>query len=137
MQILRNLVAVVLGLLLGSAVNMALVYLGNEVVSPPPGADLTTAEGLREALPMLKPVHFLFPFMAHALGTLSGAWLAARISKVRRAGMAMLIGLFFFAGGVAAAFMIPAPTWFIATDLALAYFPMAWIGARLSRKPAR
>ena len=29
--------------------------------------------------------------------------------------------------------MIPAPAWFIALDLIVAYIPMAWIGGRLGR----
>jgi len=45
--------------------------------------------------------------------------------------------VFFLCGGVMASVMIPAPSWFIATDLLLAYLPMAWlaiwIGARLAR----
>lgn len=34
-------------------------------------------------------------------------------------------------GGIAAAFMIPAPAWFVVLDLAVAYLPMAWIGGKL------
>ena len=32
---------------------------------------------------------------------------------------------------MAASFMIPAPTWFIALDLLAAYIPMAWLGIRM------
>ena len=37
-------------------------------------------------------------------------------------------------GGIAMAVTIPAPAWFIATDLALAYVPMAILGSRLAVK---
>jgi hypothetical protein len=30
--------------------------------------------------------------------------------------------------------MIPAPMWFIALDLAVAYLPMAWVGVSLGRR---
>ena len=33
-----------------------------------------------------------------------------------------------------ASLMIPAPAWFIATDLLLAYLPMAWLGLRGANK---
>ena len=32
-----------------------------------------------------------------------------------------------------AAWMIPAPSWLIAADLACAYFPLAWLGHWLAR----
>lgn len=30
--------------------------------------------------------------------------------------------------------MIPAPTWFIALDLVVAYIPMAWLGLTLANR---
>ena len=46
---------------------------------------------------------------------------------------ALVVGAFFFVGGVMAARMIPAPGWFIAADLICAYFPFAWLGHWLAR----
>ena len=44
-------------------------------------------------------------------------------------------GLVPFSGrGIAACFMIPAPAWSMAIDLAAAYLPMAWLAARLGRR---
>ncbi len=133
MALLRCVLAVVLGLVVGSVVNMALVMLGGHVVAPPPGADLATVEGLRAALPAMRPVHFLFPFLAHALGTLAGAYVATRVASCYKRGAALAVGALFFAGGIMAARMIPAPAWFVVADLALAYFPFAWLGYVLGR----
>lgn len=133
MALLRCVLAVVLGLVVGSVVNMALVMLGGHVVAPPPGADLATVEGLRAALPAMRPVHFLFPFLAHAVGTLAGAYVATRVASCYKRGAALAVGALFFAGGIMAARMIPAPAWFIVADLALAYFPFAWLGYVLGR----
>ena len=133
MALLRCVLAVVLGLVVGSVVNMALVMLGGHVVAPPPGADLATVEGLRAALPAMRPVHFLFPFLAHALGTLAGAYVATRVASCYKRGAALAVGALFFAGGIMAARMIPAPAWFVVAYLALAYFPFAWLGYVLGR----
>ena len=70
MSVLRLVLAIVLGLVLGGVVNMALIMVSGHVIPPPAGADMTTAEGIRAALPLLESRHFLFPFLAHALGTL-------------------------------------------------------------------
>lgn len=133
MPILRLLLAIVAGLIAGSAVNMALVMAGGHIVAPPAGADMTTAEGIRAALPQLAPRHFLFPFLAHALGTLAGAFVAAKLASRYKPAGALVVGVFFLAGGILAARMIPAPAWFVATDLVFAYLPFAWLGYLLAR----
>lgn len=136
----RNFLAVVLGFLVGGLVNMALVTVGPMVVPPPPGADMTTAEGLAAAMPSLRPAHFVFPFLAHALGTLVGSLVAYVAAVSNRAAFAWVIGGLTLCGGIAAAFMIPAPAWFITLDLLVAYLPMAWLaiwfGRRLVGQPA-
>jgi hypothetical protein len=137
--ILRNILAVVAGLVVGSAVNMSLVMLGPAVFPPPPGVDMTTAEGLAKGMPLFDARHFVFPFLAHALGTLAGAFAAFLVAGSRHAVLAFVVGVVFLAGGIAAAFMIPAPAWFIALDLVAAYIPMAWLatvsGRRLRASP--
>ncbi|MEA5667493.1 hypothetical protein VA603_08125 [Stenotrophomonas sp. MH1] len=132
---LKGLLAVVVGLVVGSAVNMGLILLGARVVPAPAGVDTTTSEGLAAAMPLLGPAHFVFPFLAHALGTFAGAllatWVAGRVSRVPAA----VIGVLFLAGGIASCFMLPAPRWFEVLDVVLAYLPFAWLGYRLGRRP--
>lgn len=140
MGTLRNIVAVVAGIVAGGAVNMTLVMVGPHLIPPPAGADMTTAEGLAAAMPLLGPQHFVFPFLAHAFGTLAGALAAFLIAASWRLGIAHFVGAFFLAGGIAASFMIPAPAWFIALDLVAAYVPMAWLATRIGerlRSPAQ
>jgi hypothetical protein len=133
-QLVRNIAAVLAGIVVGSLVNMAIVTGGPMLVPPPAGVDMTTAEGLAAGIQLLRPEHFVVPFLAHALGTLVGAWLAYLVAGSHKAGFAWAIGAVFLAGGVAAAFMIPAPAWFIALDLVFAYLPMAWLGIRIGRR---
>jgi hypothetical protein len=93
---------------------------------------MTSAEGLQAAMHLLEPKHFLFPFLAHALGTLVGAFIATKLAKKSGRLPAITVGILFLIGGIIAARMIPAPAWFIATDLLLAYLPAAWIGYSLA-----
>jgi hypothetical protein len=135
---LRVALALIVGLVVGGGVNMALVMLGPVLIPPPAGADMTTAEGLKAAMPLLEPKHFLLPFLAHALGTLVGALVGSLITASRRARVAYAVGAVFLCGGIAASVMIPAPTWFEVLDVAVAYLPMAWLGLSLANrlKPA-
>jgi len=128
---LRIMLSVLLGIVVGSCVNMGLILLGSQLIPPPAGADVSTMEGLAAALPLFEPRHFLFPFLAHALGTLAAAFVAARLAGASAIGSAFAVGAFFLLGGAANALMLPGPLWFSALDL-LAYLPMAWLGLRLA-----
>lgn len=131
--ILRNALAVIAGLLLGSIANMALVIAAPHVIPLPAGIDVNDPKSLAAGMPLLAPKHFLFPFLAHAVGTFVGALTAHLIAATRRNTLATVIGVLFLAGGIAACFMIPAPVWFVGLDLLVAYLPMAWLGARAGR----
>lgn len=127
----RNILAVIAGLVIGGVVNMGIVTVGPMVIPPPAGADLRTVEGLTAAMPLMEAKHFITPFLAHALGSLIGALVAAMISITSKMTVGIIVGAITLLGGIAAALMIPAPMWFIALDLIVAYIPMAWIGAKL------
>lgn len=132
--ILRYVLALLAGLVAGAAVNMGLVMISGSVIPPPEGVDVTSTESLKASIHLFKPKHFLMPFLAHALGTLVGAFTAARLAPAHSMRLALIVGLFFFAGGMSAVFMLPAPAWFNVLDLVAAYFPMAWLGGRLGRR---
>lgn len=129
--LLRNVLAVVCGIVVGSVVNMGIITLGPSLIPPPAGVDVGSAEGLRAGIHLFEPRHFVAPFLAHALGTLAGALVACLVAATHRTAIPYAIGVVFLAGGIAASFLIPAPAWFVALDLLVAYIPMAWIGQRL------
>lgn len=132
--IVKNIVAVFIGIVIGSTVNMALVSISSSIIPPPDGADVTTMEGLKNSMHLFEPKNFIFPFLAHALGTLVGAFLAAKIAATHKMKFAYGIGFFFLLGGIANVFLLPSPTWFTLLDLIGAYLPMAYIGGKLATK---
>ncbi len=136
MKIFRFLLAVVVGLVVGSVVNMAFIMMSGKVIAPPAGANVTTMEGLKAAMHLFEPKHFLFPFLAHALGTLAGAFVAAWLAPARSAIPSYVVGALFLAGGIANVFMLPSPLWFTAVDLLFAYVPAAWAGRTMALRMA-
>ncbi len=129
--ILRNILAFLAGLIIGSVVNMGIIMVSGYFIPPPAGADVTTLEGLKKSMHLFEIKHFIFPFLAHALGTFVGAYLAARIASNNKLSIALAIGVLFLVGGVANVFMLPSPIWFSAFDLILAYIPMAFLAGKL------
>ncbi|MBL7898782.1 MAG: hypothetical protein JNJ99_09625 [Crocinitomicaceae bacterium] len=128
--IIRNILAVVIGVFIGGIVNSGIVMISGSVIPPPPGVDVTTAEGLEKGIHLFEFKHFIMPFLAHALGAFAGGYVASLIAASHKMKFALLVGALFFAGGIMAATMIPAPVWFIIVDLLLAYFPFAYVGGK-------
>lgn len=129
---LRNVLAVIAGAILGSLVNGFLINISGKVIPPPDGADVTTLEGLKASIHLFEPKHFVFPFLAHALGTLTGAFVAAKLAATHKMRIALGIGVLFLLGGIANCFMLPAPVWFMAVDVIVAYIPMGYLGGKLA-----
>jgi hypothetical protein len=134
MPLLRIALALILGIAIGGGINMALVILGPTLIAPPPGVDMASAEGLRASMHLLQPRHLLMPFLAHAVGTFVGALAGSVLAVSYRSLVAYAIGTIFLCGGIAASFMIPAPTWFMVLDLTVAYLPMAWLGVSIANR---
>lgn len=132
--ILRNILAVVIGIIVGTVINMGIIGISGAIIPPPEGADVTTPEGLKRAMELFTPKHFIMPFLAHALGTFAGAFVAASIAKKNKIWFALGIGAWFLLGGIAMVMMVPSPIWFTALDLIGAYIPMAYLAKIIATK---
>jgi hypothetical protein len=128
----RNILAVIIGVLAGGMLNMGIIMISSSIIAPPAGADVTTMEGLKASLHLFEPKHFIMPFLAHALGTLLGAFVTAKMVLNHKMKFALGIGAWYLVGGIINIVMLPSPTWFTILDLGVAYLPMAFIAGKLA-----
>lgn len=133
-SILKNIIAVILGVIVGSVMNMSIISISGSIIPLPDGVDNTTMEGLKASIHLFEPKHYVFPFLAHAIGTLVGALIAALIAATFKNKFALVVGVFFLMGGVSMVYLVPAPTWFAVLDLVVAYIPMAILGSKIAFK---
>jgi len=129
--LVKNILAVILGWLGGSIINMGLIKIGH-VLIPIEGVDPNDMNAMAEALPTLGFKYFIFPFLAHAVGTLIGAIIAGLMATKQKIRFSLGIGILFLIGGIIVNYMLPGPTWFAVADIVLAYIPMAWIGGKIA-----
>lgn len=130
--ILKNTIAIIVGIVSGMIVNMGIIILGPSIIPYPEGVDFTNMESINAALPTYEFKHFIVPFTAHAIGTLVGAILTAIIAASHQMKLALVIGLFFLIGGIQMVLGLSnSPMAFNLVDLGLAYIPMAFIGAKI------
>jgi hypothetical protein len=134
MNILKNTLAVLVGLTIGSLINGAIISISSIVIAPPEGVDVNTVEGLKAGIHLFEPKHFLVPFIAHAMGTFVGAILTTIIAVTHKLKFALAIGIIFLIAGIVNVIMLPAPVWFNISDLLLAYIPTAFLAYKLTNK---
>ena len=128
-----NILAVVVGLVVGAFVNMGIITISPSIIPLPAGIDPMDPESIAANMHLFEPRNYVMPFLAHALGTVVGATIAWLIAASNKDWMAYIVGAGFFAGGIMAARMLPGPMWFEAFDIIVAYFPMAWLGIQLAK----
>lgn len=134
MNILKNTLAVLVGLTIGSLINGAIISISSTVIAPPKGVDVNTVEGLKAGIHLFEPKHFLVPFIAHAMGTFVGSILTTIIAVTHKLKFALAIGFIFLMAGIINVMILPAPVWFNISDLSLAYIPSAFLAYKLANK---
>lgn len=132
--LLRNILAVLAGLIIGGIVNSGIITLGPNLIAAPQGVDPNDIESIKANISLYELKHFIVPFFAHALGTFAGAFIAVKLGVSKHKTLAYIIAGLFLIGGLLMAFMLPEFWMFSIVDLLLAYFPMAILGWSLAGK---
>jgi hypothetical protein len=136
--LVKNVLAVIAGLIVGSVVNMAIVSIDPLVIPLPEGVDMSNMDQLADNIKRLSAANFFAPWLGHAMGTLVGAFVAAKVAASHKMRFALVIAAFFLVGGIMMVAMIGGPIWFVALDLIGAYLPMGYLGGMLGRgRPAQ
>ncbi len=136
--IIRNILAVIAGGIFGGVINGGLISLLGGMVELPTGVDPNNIEDIKNNIHLYSTTALLAPFAAHAIGTLSGAFMTARLAVSHHMILALFIGVLFLVGGFMMVQMIPnTPTWFKLLDLLGAYLPMAFIGGKIGMNSAK
>ncbi len=131
-RFLLFLIITISGFVVGSVANFATLLIGNSIILLPDGINPNDMESLKANLHLFEPKHFFVPFLAHALGTIIGSFIAtlaaAIVFKEKSRIPASIISVLFLLGGAANVYLLPSPLWFSIADLLIAYLPMGFVG---------
>jgi len=116
-QILKNIGIVIISIIIGMIINIGLIIIGGMIF--PLSENFKPMNAINWDLK-----YFIFPFLAHSIGTLSGAFVASKLSRNYHIIIPGIVGLYFLSGGIYMVTILPAPIWFICLDLIICYIPM-------------
>jgi len=130
--ILKNILGLISGLVIGALVNSGIVTFGGSMIPPPTGVDPNDFESIKANMDLYELKHFVVPYLAHILGSFVAAFVAAKICNNKI--ISIVAGSIFILGGAMVIYMIPeTPMWFSILDL-ISYIPAAIVGWMLGRK---
>lgn len=130
---IRNILSVIAGMFVGSAVNMALVMLNVYVLFPmQPGTDMHVPEQFNAYIATLPTAAFLVAVAAHLGQSFVGGWVAARLGTSRPMLLAMIVGVLTLVGGIMNWMTVDGPTWMM-IEIPL-YLVVAWLAGRMVQR---
>ena len=136
---IRNIVAVVVGLIVGMAFNMCVVILNTAVLYPvPEGYDWNDSEMVADYFAGLPVTAFLIVIVAHIGQAFFGGLVAAAISRNAVMVVAMIVGVLSMFAGIANMMSMPLPAWMwieLPLYLLAAYVAAQIVLARRSAAP--
>jgi len=121
-EMLRNLGAVFAGMIVGMALNMAIIMLNLIFFPMPEGLSMEDREGFSAWAATLPDSAFILPMVAHLAQAFGGGWLAARLGasspkpdrhplREGPLGLAMIVGVLSLVGGIMNALSMEIPSW--------------------------
>ncbi len=129
---IRNILAIVIGILAGGFFNMAMVQVSHLVYPLPTGVDPNDFDAFREHVEAngMPTGSLLMVLFAHVGGSFVSGLVCGLIAKPRWYLAAALMGGFWMAGGITMLTLLPCPTWFAIADTLL-YVPCALLGVSI------
>jgi hypothetical protein len=139
MNMIRKILAVVIGSVAGSAFNMAIVTLSHVVFPLPEGIDPNDFEAFKAHVQTngMPTGALIMVLIAHAGGSFVSGFVCGLIAMRSWYVAAIGLGTLWTCGGIAMLMMLPAPIWFAVADVVL-YIPAAvlgvWLGGGLTAR---
>ena len=135
-NIIRNIAAVVIGVVVGASINMGIGLLNVQIFPLPEGMSLMTIaddpEALEAWISSLPQTAFILVLVAHLSHAFFGGYVAAFISKRNVMCVAMVVGSLTLVGGLLNMAELSAPLW-LWIEMPL-YLVVAWHAGKLELK---
>ena len=126
---IRTILAVVVGLVVGMAFNMGMVVLNTALHPMPEGVDFNDAEGMSTYIAGLPLMALVLILVAHVGQAFIGGLVAAAIGRSASMVAAMIVGVLSMLAGIANLMSMPLPAW-MWFEMPL-YLLAAWFAARI------
>lgn len=133
---MRNLLAVILGVIVAGFAVMGVESLGHSLYPPPAGLSPEDPKAIAAYIKAAPFLALVFPLLAWATGAFAGGAIAAYAAAGRRTRrFGTIVGLIFLMMAAMTMWMIPHPLWFMLAAPFACLIP-GWFGGLVGARPA-
>jgi hypothetical protein len=129
--ILRSILAVLAGIVVGFVVVAALEFLDTTLFPLPAGLDLHDTAAIKQAMARAPLAALILVIVGWGISALLGSWVAARIARAPKVLHGMIVGIFLLGAAITDMLEFPHPVWFWICGL-LIFLPASYIGSGLA-----
>ena len=126
-NIVQNIFAILLAIFAASIITFSIIVLGHSIVPTPDGIDTNNFESIKSNFHLFQAKHFLFPLLAHVLGTFVSSYLLSRFAKTYKFWFAIGIGIIFMLASLSLSLRIGHLNWIGIIEIAQ-YIPVSVLG---------
>ena len=127
---IQNIFAVLLAILAAAIITFSIIVLGHSLIPTPAEIDTNDFESMKANFHLFEVKHFLFPLIAHGLGTFVASYLVARFAKTYKFWLALGIGVIFMLASLSLSIRIGHFNWIGVVEIAQ-YIPMSFLGYKV------
>jgi len=128
---LRNVVAIVAGIVTSFVLVLAIERVGHLIYPPPADLDFSDPAAVRPYIATLPFLALLFPMIAWVVGTFFGTIVACKAGTANPLVFAVIVGGLVLAATIANLILVPHPVWFALVSV-VAIAASAWIAVRVA-----
>lgn len=127
---IKNILAVLLSAFSAAIITFSIIVLGHSVFPTPIGIDTNDFESIKSNFHLFEFKHFLFPLIAHGLGTFVASYLVSRFAKTHKFWFAIGFGILFMLASLSLSLRIGHFNWIGIIEIAQ-YIPISVLGYKM------
>ena len=129
----RNVIAVLIGIVVAFLVIMGIQMINFSLYPFPEGLDQNDSEAMKEYAESLPSLAYIIVLLSYFFGTLIASFVAVKIAQTHHKVIALIIGGFLLVMAIINMFRISHPIWFVILCL-LIFIPTALLGHKLATR---
>jgi len=92
---LRSVFVILVAILAAAMVTFSINVIGHYIIPPPEAIDTNDFESIKNNFHLFRTQHFIFPLLAHAIGTLASSYLISCMATSHKIWFALVLGIVF------------------------------------------
>ena len=129
-SLLRSVFAIIVAVLAAAIIAFSINVIGHYIIPPPEAIDTNDFESIKNNFHLFQWQHFIFPLLAHAVGTFVASYLISSLVAKHKMWFALALGIIFTLASLSLSWRIGHFNWIGIVEIAQ-YIPISILGFKV------